>query len=866
MTVPVPDEAPAVIIDEDLLKAASARLRLRTPNREALDSLVFELVQHYSVDRKPPPFECVIDSATGVGKTFIMIGALEYLAAQGVKNFLIIAPGTTIADKTAGHFTPGNRRFLLDATECDPYLVTKDNFASSATRQALADDSRVKVHVFTVQSLLSPSDKTGRKTRKFQESLGSGFYTHLATLDDLTIFADEHHCYFGPKYASVISELDPWAVIGLTATPDPKTPAQAIIYRYPLAAAIADKWVKTPVIVARKDNRSDPLTKLADGVRLLDYKQTALDAYTTEQDLPPVHPVMLVVAQNTAEADEFGAILRSVDFEGGRFADAILVVHSNLAGVKKEAALAALDTVEDSESPVRVIIAVGKLKEGWDVKNVYVIASMRASVSSVLTEQTLGRGLRLPFDQYTNVEMLDTLEVLAHEKYEALLARAGVLNEQFIDRRSRAVLRRDSAGQQVAVKEEARVEAAVIQVGQSGGEGFDNAIGATGVRGITDYRTARVGNSGGVSAYDAGGQGTVAFESVDARTKAMQVQTQAQKETPVTYEPQIGMPTIQLPILSMTRVESNFGLADIIDLDVFRKLGRKMAANPETELRRMRVAARIVVGHDGLRRTELVNETAVDRLEGSITLLSLIEARRYLVDVLLDAPIVPKRANQAQPASRIVDQLVAGIRDYAGESGVEKILSSYAPRAAARLISIVTAEHAKYLAPPSFADVVKLRPLALPRPSTRQVLMDRAGKFNRSAAYDSFTRCLYPADWFDSEPERAVANMLDDSDEVSCWVRLHVGELPILWRSDGREYNADIVVIENSDIHWIIEIKADDTVEGSAVQQKRRAAERWVNHVNADESVTSEWHYLLATETDIDDAAGSWAALKCFGV
>ena len=69
--------------------------------------------------------------------------------------------------------------------------------------------------------------------------------------------------------------------------------------------------------------------------------------------------------------------------------------------------------MEDSASPVRIIISVGMLKEGWDVRNVYVIASMRASVSAVLTEQTLGRGMRLPFGAYTDIELLDTLEVLS---------------------------------------------------------------------------------------------------------------------------------------------------------------------------------------------------------------------------------------------------------------------------------------------------------------------------------------------------------------------------------------------------------------------------------------------------------------------
>ena len=38
---------------------------------------------------------------------------------------------------------------------------------------------------------------------------------------------------------------------------------------------------------------------------------------------------------------------------------------------------------------------------------------MRSSVSEILTEQTLGRGMRLPFGSYTGIEILDTLEVVA---------------------------------------------------------------------------------------------------------------------------------------------------------------------------------------------------------------------------------------------------------------------------------------------------------------------------------------------------------------------------------------------------------------------------------------------------------------------
>ena len=77
---------------------------------------------------------------------------------------------------------------------------------------------------------------------------------------------------------------------------------------------------------------------------------------------------------------------------------------------------------------------------------------MRASVSEVLTEQTLGRGMRLPYGSYTGDQMLDTLEVLAHEKYEALLKKRNTLTKQMIDHRILTEIRTASDGKRIARK------------------------------------------------------------------------------------------------------------------------------------------------------------------------------------------------------------------------------------------------------------------------------------------------------------------------------------------------------------------------------------------------------------------------------
>lgn len=65
-------------------------------------------------------------------------------------------------------------------------------------------------------------------------------------------------------------------------------------------------------------------------------------------------------------------------------------------------------------------------------------------------------------------------------------------------------------------------------------------------------------------------------------------------------------PVIRIPVLRMSAVESAFSLADITDTDRFRKLGASLAANPEGELARTLVSARVVVGPDGMKRAELV--------------------------------------------------------------------------------------------------------------------------------------------------------------------------------------------------------------------------------------------------------------------
>jgi type III restriction enzyme len=810
---------------EDAIAEIASRLDLRDPNREAVQTLAAEVSQYYDVDGELPPFEAVIDSATGVGKTYILTGAMEFFAAvYGVRDFVIVTPGRTILEKTRDNFTPGHRKSLLGPMSFRPVVITSDNFATPAMRTAMDDESQVKIYLFTVQSLLKPESKTARKTHKFQEGLGTEFYAHLQDIDNLVVFADEHHCYYGPAFSKAVRDLAPWVLVGLTATPDKKTPERQIIYRYPLAAAIADKLVKTPVIVGRRDDRTDPLTKLTDGVTLLHAKSDALAVYAQTHDVEPVNPVMLVVAKSIDDADEYGAILRSSEFFGGNYADALLVVHSNAP----DEALEELSKVEEPSSPVRIIISVGMLKEGWDVRNVYVVASMRSSVSEILTEQTLGRGMRLPFGSYTGIEILDTLEVVAHERYEDLLKKAGVLSEAFIDFRTRAALRINAQGQQVVVTE--TVEAGLPPVIPGGADAPPLVLAGSSAAAVTSVqeRTAQVN---------------------DAALKLKRA-----------IPRRADAPTILIPLLRMTTVQCSFSLADITSTDNFRKLGDALAANPDGELNRTLVSARVVVGYDGIKRTELVRSEAADRIRSIPSLFSFDELRDELTEMVLASPAVPARKEERAAFQPLLDAFFEGLGNKA-----EEILSANIERAGARLIRLVSDEQRHYMAKPSYQEVVRIEEFKPSRVTDKALSPDRLGPFSKSLAYEGWTRSLFPVEWFDSAPERTVASVLDSDEGVVCWVRLHINELPILWNSVGQQYNPDFIVIEADGTRWVVEVKMDKEMSSDEVQGKRDAAKRWANHVSADMNVGTRWNYLLVSENDVNTAKGSWTALKGLG-
>ena len=91
------------------------------------------------------------------------------------------------------------------------------------------------------------------------------------------------------------------------------------------------------------------------------------------------------------------------DFFDGFYKDKTLVVtsESEVESIQQLLHLEEPPPINKNE----IVIHVDKLKEGWDVRNVFTIIPFRASISKTLIEQTIGRGLRLPFGVLTGIEV-----------------------------------------------------------------------------------------------------------------------------------------------------------------------------------------------------------------------------------------------------------------------------------------------------------------------------------------------------------------------------------------------------------------------------------------------------------------------------
>jgi type III restriction enzyme len=130
---------------------------------------------------------------------------------------------------------------------------------------------------------------------------------------------------------------------------------------------------------------------------------------------------MLVIARDTTHAGALLAHLQSEAFFAGRYRNKVIQVDSSKTGAEEEEMIRKLLAVESVDEPTEIVIHVNMLKEGWDVTNLYTIVPLRAANARTLVEQSIGRGLRLPYGKRTGVEAVDRLSIIAHDRFQEII-------------------------------------------------------------------------------------------------------------------------------------------------------------------------------------------------------------------------------------------------------------------------------------------------------------------------------------------------------------------------------------------------------------------------------------------------------------
>ena len=377
--------------------------------------------------------------ATGVGKTKLMGAFITYLYTQkGIKNFFVVAPNLTIYKKLKndlGNPSPNNEKYVFRGVSCfateHPNVWIDDDYRNRPQR-SLFDTDSINIYIFNVSKFNSEE----RNMMDLNEYLGQSFFQYLQSLDDLVLIMDESHHYRASKSAEAINSISPVLGLELTATPQVEKGNKTVlfknvVYEYPLYKAIKDGYTRTPFALTRRDikayNLSDEeldKTMINDGVLHHENIKEELKKYSINYDKKLVKPFMLVVCKNTEHAEWVLKYIKSDEFRNGLYKDKVIMVHSNQKGLEKEENINLLLEVEKNNNPVEIVIHVNILKEGWDVNNLYTIVPLRTATSKTLREQTVGRGLRLPFGQRTGEKLLDSVTITAHDKFDEIIAEA----------------------------------------------------------------------------------------------------------------------------------------------------------------------------------------------------------------------------------------------------------------------------------------------------------------------------------------------------------------------------------------------------------------------------------------------------------
>ena len=354
---------------------------------------------------------------TAGGKTFIACNALkpifEHYPTGKPRVVAWFVPSDEILRQTLRNLRNPNhpyRQRLNSLFYNRVQVVGKEEALMGQGISPISVINQVTIFVLSVSSFAA-NNKEGRRSYRENENLAE--YTKL--YDSLTskvegadetslmqvlsflnpvVIVDESHNFVADLRVELLNAINPFFILNLTATP--KTNSNIISFVDAIKLKRAN-MVKLPVIVYNHHTVDEVIVNAITLQRSLEQKAKVAE----ENGGTYIRPIVLFQAQPRTNEENvtFDRIKKTIlDF--GIPEDQIKIKTADRNELKD------MDLLS-KDCPVRYIITVDALKEGWDCPFAYILASLANRSSRISVEQFLGRILRLPYTSKNSNDLLN---------------------------------------------------------------------------------------------------------------------------------------------------------------------------------------------------------------------------------------------------------------------------------------------------------------------------------------------------------------------------------------------------------------------------------------------------------------------------
>jgi type III restriction enzyme len=347
---------------------------------------------------------------TAGGKTFIACNAIHSILGtydtNRPKAVVWLVPWGNLLQQTVSNLsdpTHPYRQRLNTLFNHSVEVYEKESLLQGANFNPTSVSEQLNIFVFNFSSLRINSKK--RDDRKIYQQNGSleafrdsivekdlvlpdtdesALINIIRSLNPLVI-VDESHNAESDLSIEMLQNLNPSFILDLTATPKKNSNIVSYVNAIELKK---EHMVKLPVIVYNHSRKEEVINSAL-------HLQRQLEQLAIQESLDggkKIRPIILFQAQSNIRGSDNTTYIKIKE----------KLIELKIPQEQIKIKVSGLDELKgidlmDENCPVRYIITINALKEGWDCPFAYILASLADKSSAVEVEQILGRVLRQPY-------------------------------------------------------------------------------------------------------------------------------------------------------------------------------------------------------------------------------------------------------------------------------------------------------------------------------------------------------------------------------------------------------------------------------------------------------------------------------------